>query len=87
MHVLMEWCVIWYTVKYETNLQWRNMTKDEVRWIPEHETSDVYIAWLKNMDSISYVYISWTIYGVCTIYIKFERGGPKFSNVTAKALA
>ena len=35
------------------------------------------------MDSISYVYISWTIRGMWMIYITFERGGPKFSNTTA----
>ena len=34
------------------------------------------------MDSISYVYISWTIHGMWMIYITFERGGPKFSNTT-----
>ena len=43
--------------------------------------------WLKKMDSISYVYISWTIHGMWMIYIMFERGGPKFSNTTARALA
>jgi hypothetical protein len=44
-------------------------------------------AWLKKMDLISYVYISWTIHGMWMIYITFERGGPKFSNTTARALA
>jgi hypothetical protein len=44
-------------------------------------------AWFKKMDSISYVYISWTIHGMWMIYITFERGGPKFSNTTARALA
>jgi len=39
------------------------------------------------MDSISYVYISWTIHGMWMIYITFERGRPKFSNTTARALA
>ena len=29
------------------------------------------------MDSISYVYISWTIHVMWMIYIIFERGGPK----------
>ena len=43
--------------------------------------------WLKKMDSISYVYISWTIHGMWMIYITFERGGPKFSNITTRALA
>jgi len=28
------------------------------------------------MDSISYVYISWTLYDVWMIYITFERGDP-----------
>jgi len=46
-----------------------------------------YTAWFKKMDSISYVYISWTIHGMWTIYITFEREGPKFSNTTARALA
>jgi hypothetical protein len=35
-------------------------------------------AWFKKMDSISWVYISWTIHGMWMIYITFERGGPKF---------
>jgi len=39
------------------------------------------------MNSISYVYISWTIHGMWMIYIIFERGGPKYSNTTARALA
>jgi hypothetical protein len=43
--------------------------------------------WFKNMDSISYVYISWTIHGMWMIYITLESGGPKFSNTTARALA
>jgi hypothetical protein len=34
-------------------------------------------AWLKKMDSISYVYISWTVHGTCMIYIIFEKEGPK----------
>jgi len=37
-----------------------------------------YTAWLKKMDSISYIYISWTIHGMWMVYITFERGGPKF---------
>ena len=48
--------------------------------------SHYYTAWLKNMDSISYVYISWNVHGMWMIYITFERGGPKFSNTTARAL-
>jgi hypothetical protein len=44
-------------------------------------------AWFKKMDSISYVCISWTIRGMWIIYITFERGGLKFSNTTARALA
>ena len=46
-----------------------------------------YKTWLKKMDSISYVYIFWTIHGMWMIYITFERWGPKFSNTTARALA
>ena len=34
-----------------------------------------YTGWFKKMDSISYVYISWTIQGMWTISITFERGG------------
>ena len=61
-------------------------------WLLVTETcSKIYIieytAWFKKMDSISYVYISWTIYGMWMIYITFEREGPKFSNNTARALA
>ena len=44
-------------------------------------------AWFKKMDSMSYVHIFWTIRGMWMIYITFERGGPKFSNTTARALA
>jgi len=44
-------------------------------------------AWFKKTDSISYIYISWTIHGMWMIYIRFERGGPKFSNTTTRALA
>jgi hypothetical protein len=40
----------------------------------------------KKMDSISYVYISWTIQGMWMIYTTFERGGPEFSNTTATAV-
>ena len=43
--------------------------------------------WFKKMDSISYVYISWTVHGMWIIHITFERGGHKFSNTTARALA
>jgi len=43
--------------------------------------------WLKKMDSISYVYISWTTQGIWMIYITVERGDRKFSNTTARALA
>ena len=44
----------------------------------------IYTAWLKYMDSISYVYISWTMHGMWMIYITFEREGPKFSITTAE---
>ena len=47
----------------------------------------VYAGWFKKMDSISHVYISWTIHGMWMIYITFERWGPKLSNITARALA
>ena len=43
--------------------------------------------WFKKMDSISYVCISLTIHGMWMTYITFERGCPKFSNTTARALA
>ena len=33
---------------------------------------------IKKIDSISYVYISWTIYGMWMIYITFVRGDPNF---------
>ena len=46
-----------------------------------------YTVWFKKMDSILYVHISWTIQGMWIIYITFERGGPKFSNTAARALA
>ena len=46
-----------------------------------------YTGWFKKMDSISYIYISWTIHGMWMIYITFERGGPKFSNTTARVFA
>ena len=37
--------------------------------------------------SILYVVISSNIHVMCMIYIAFERGGPKFSNTTSRALA
>jgi hypothetical protein len=43
-------------------------------------------AWFKKMDSNSYVYISWTIHGMWMIYVTFQRGGPKFSNIAARML-
>ena len=49
--------------------------------------AQTHTAWFKKMDSISYVYISSTIHGMWVICITFERGGPKFSNTTARALA
>ena len=48
--------------------------------------SKIYTAWFKKMDSISYVYISWTIHSMWMVYIKFERGGLTFSNTTGRAL-
>jgi hypothetical protein len=39
------------------------------------------------MDSISYVYIFWTMHGMSITYITFEREGTKFSNTTDRALA
>jgi hypothetical protein len=47
----------------------------------------IYTGRLRKMDSISYVYISWTVHIIWMIYIQFERGGPKFVNTTARALA
>jgi len=38
------------------------------------------------MDSILYVYISWTIHGMWKIYLTFEREDPRFSNTTASVL-
>jgi len=46
-----------------------------------------YTGWFIKRDSVSYIYISWTIHGMWMIYIKFERGDPVFSNTTARALA
>jgi len=45
-----------------------------------HLSITLYTAWFKNTDSISYVYISWTIYGMWMIYITY-------SNTTPRALA
>jgi hypothetical protein len=44
----------------------------------------IYIALLKKMDWISYVYISGTIHGMWMMYITFWREGPKCSNNTAQ---
>jgi len=52
-----------------------------------HDTTVQNTVWFKKMDSISYVYISWTIHGMWMIYITFEREGPKFSNTTTRVLA
>jgi len=57
------------------------------QWASRSGRITQYTEWFKKMDSISYVYISWTIHGMWIIYITFERGGPKFSNTTARALA
>jgi len=38
-------------------------------------------------DGLNFVRISWTIHGIWMIYITLERGGPKFSNTTTRALA
>ena len=51
------------------------------------DMNDINTAWLKKIYSISYVYNFWTIHGMWMSYITFERGGPKFSNITARALA
>ena len=42
--------------------------------------------WFKRMDSILYVYISWTIDGMWINYITFERGNPMFSHTITRAL-
>ena len=68
---------LWQVVRYAT------FVCRYVSW-PE---SVSYTAWFKKMDSISYVYISWTIHGMWIIYITFETGDPKFSNTTARVLA
>jgi len=47
----------------------------------------VYTAWFKKRDSISYIYISWTIHGMWVIYVTFEGGEPMFSNIIARELA
>jgi len=39
------------------------------------------------MDSVSYVYISWTIKSMWMIYITFKTEDPKFLCNTASALA
>ena len=46
-----------------------------------------YTAWFKQMDSILYIYISWTIYGMWMTFITFARLDPMLSNTTARALA
>ena len=45
--------------------------------------------WFKKMDSILYVYISWTLQDMWTICITLKRGGLKFENhcYSARALA
>jgi len=56
----------------------------------QNKAGSLNTAWLKNMDSISQFHmsnISWIIHGMWMMYIAFERGGPKFSNTTARALA
>jgi len=42
--------------------------------------------WFKKINSISYIYISWTIQDMWIIYNTFERGGPVFVNNIARAL-
>jgi len=66
--------------------RWNENTVHEY-WIFGSVCTVCNTGWFKKMDSISYVYISWTIHGMWMIYITFERGGPKFSNTTARALA
>jgi hypothetical protein len=63
-------------------------------WLTFCETVTYKAQWLlhiqrdpKKIGSISYVYISWTIHDMWMIYMTFERGGPTFSNTTARALA
>ena len=45
------------------------------------------LAWLKKMDSISYIYISWFVQVMWKIYIAFERKDPNFQNIIPRALA
>jgi hypothetical protein len=40
---------------------------------------------IHKIGSISHVYISLNTHGIWMTYIIFERGGPKFSNTTARA--
>ena len=62
-----------------------------VRLIHEHHPNSLNntynTGWFKKTNSISYVYISWTIHGMWMIYITFRRGDPEFSNTAARALA
>jgi len=47
----------------------------------------VYTAWFRKMDSMLYIYISWTIHGMWMIYITFEREDPYFLITIARMLS
>ena len=55
-----------------------------VRKLWDHKA--LHTAWFKKRNSISYVYTARITHGMWMIYITFERGGPKFSNTTARVL-
>jgi len=76
----------WRNIYDNIDIDFLHFENCKVRFKYEVLFSDC-TAWFKKMDSVSYVYISWAIHGMWTIYITFERGGPKFSNTTARALA
>ena len=76
-----------WSCEYGGWIKGHNWSKHWISRILKLLASNTNTAWLKKMDSISYVYISWTIHGMWMIYITFEREGPKFLNTTAGALA
>ena len=80
-------------IQWGENIQYKNIscsaysefsTRSRCLAVIYIETNNT--GWFKKIDSISYVYISWTIPGMWTIYITFERGSPNYSNNTARAI-
>ena len=69
------------------NVSLRSIVTPKKVAMSAHQFSGENTALFKKIDSISYIYISWTVHGMWMIYITFERGGPKFSNTTVRALA